>query len=94
MARGMPRTAAASGQGQCGIHRPCADAEMPADITVTRSVTQAASRSAELCGRCCQSRENFRLAHRNHLRAQDLVPQGLQGFNQVTKNPHAHGSRF
>lgn len=85
MARGLPRAAAASGQRQSGIHRPCADAEMPADITVIHSVTQAASRSAELCGGCRQSRGDFRLAHRNHLRAQDLIPQGLQGFNQVTK---------
>lgn len=52
MARGLPRAAAAPGQRQSGTHRPCADAEMPADITVTRSVTQAASRSAELCGGC------------------------------------------
>lgn len=58
------------------------------------SITQAASCSTELCRGCWRSGGHFRLAHRNHPRAEDLVSQGLQSFNQVTKTPRAQGSKF
>ena len=36
----------------------------------------------------------MKLAQRNHLRVEDLVPQGLQSFNQVTQTPHAQQSEL
>lgn len=82
------------GKRQSGIYRPFAAAEMPRDITMTQSLTQAASHSTELCRGCWQTEGDSRLVHRNHLRAEDLVPQGLQSINQVKKIPHAQGSKF